>query len=117
MVLAESELRSPGRLFVKYSPSLMTEPADWNSETSFVAERMRDMGFTGAALAQRLQRRGERLMALLAHAKTTDCRDICTMQSIEDIVKRGWYLENAEIRPTKGAPVAERRQHLENAIA
>ena len=25
--------------------------------------------------------------------------------------------ENAEIRPTKGAPVAERRQHLQNTIA
>jgi hypothetical protein len=116
-VQAESALRSPGRLFVKYSPSLMTEPAAFNNETSFVAERMRDMGFTGAALTQRLERRRERLMALLAHAETTDCRDICTMQAIEDIVERGWYLENAQIRPTKGAPVAERRQHLENAIA
>jgi transcriptional regulator with XRE-family HTH domain len=116
-VQAESELRSPGRLFVKYSPSVMTEPADFNSETSFVAERMRDMGFTGAALTHRLERRRERLMALLAHAETTDYRDICTMQSIEDIVSHGWYLENAQIRPTKGAPVAERRQHLENAIA
>jgi transcriptional regulator with XRE-family HTH domain len=116
-VLAESELRSPGRLFVKYSPSVMTEPADFNSETSFVAERMRDMGFTSAALTQRLERRRERLMALLAHVETTDCYDICTMQSIEDIVSHGWYLENAQLRPTKGAPVAERRQHLENAIA
>jgi hypothetical protein len=116
-VHAESELRSPGRLFVKYSPSVMTEPADFNSETSFVAERMRDLGFAGAALTQRLERRRERLMALLAHVETTDCRDICTMQSIEDIVSHGWYLENAQIRPTKGAPVAERRQHLENAIA
>jgi transcriptional regulator with XRE-family HTH domain len=116
-VQAESELRSPGRLFVKYSPSVMTEPADFNNETSFVAERMRDMGFTGTALTHRLERRRERQMALLAHAETTDYRDICTMQSIEDIVSPGWYLENAEIRPTKGAPVAERRQHLENAIA
>jgi hypothetical protein len=95
----------------------MTEPAEFNDETSFVAERMRDMGFTGAALAQRLERRRERLMALLAHAETTDCRDMCAMQSIEDIVSHGWYLENAEIRPTKGAPMAERRQHLQNAIA
>jgi hypothetical protein len=47
----------------------------------------------------------------------TDYRDICTMQSIKDIVEHGWYLENAQLRPTKGAPVAERRQHLENAIA
>ena len=116
-VQAESELRSPGRLFVKYSPSVMTEPADFNTETSFMAERLREMGFSGAALTHRLERRRERLMALLAHAETTDCRDICTMQSIEDIVKHGWYLENAQIRPTKGAPVAERRQHLENAIA
>ncbi len=116
-VQAESELRSPGRLFVKYSPSVMTEPADFNSETSFMAERMRDLGFTGVALRQRLERRRERLMALLAHAETTDYRDICTMQSIEDIVEHGWYLENAQIRPTKGAPVAERRRHLENAIA
>jgi hypothetical protein len=116
-VQVESELRSPGRLFVKYAPSVMTEPADFNSETSFVAERMRDMGFTGAALTHRLERRRERLMALLAHAETTDCRDICTIQSIEDIVEHGWYLENAQIRPTKGAPVAERKQHLENAIA
>jgi hypothetical protein len=54
---------------------------------------------------------------LLAHAETTDYCDICTMQSIEDIVQHGWYLENAQIRPIKGAPVAERRQHLENAIA
>jgi hypothetical protein len=116
-VQAESELRSPGRLFVKYSPSVMTEPADFNSETSFVAERMRDMGFTGAALTHRLERRRERLMALLAHVETSDYRDICTMQSFQDIVKHGWYLENAQIRPTKGAPVAERRQHLQNAIA
>jgi hypothetical protein len=115
-VQAESELRSPGRLFVKYSPSVMTEPANFNSETSFMAERMRDMGFTGAALRHRLERRRERLMALLAHAETTDCRDICAMQSIKDIVQHGWYLENAQIRPTKGAPVAERRQHLENMI-
>jgi transcriptional regulator with XRE-family HTH domain len=116
-VQAASELRSPGRLIVKYAPSVMTEPADFNSETSFMAERLRDMGFTGAALRQRLERRRERLLALLAHAETTDYRDICTMQSIEEIVRRGWYLENAQLRPTKGAPVAERRQHLENAIA
>jgi hypothetical protein len=116
-VQAESELRSPGRLFVKYAPSLMTEPADFNSETSFVGERMREMGFTGAALTHRLESRRERLMALLAHAETTDSRDICTMQSIEEIVAHGWYQENAQILPTKGAPVAERRQHLHNMIA
>jgi transcriptional regulator with XRE-family HTH domain len=116
-VQAESELRSPGRLFVKYSPSVMTEPAHFNTETSFMAERLREMGFSGAALAHRLERRSERLMALLAHAETTDYCDICTMQSIQDIVSHGWYLENAQLRPTKGAPVAERRQHLENAIA
>jgi transcriptional regulator with XRE-family HTH domain len=116
-VLAESELRAPGRLFVKYSPSLITEPADWSSETSFFAERMRGMGFTGAALRQRIERRRDRLMALLAHMETTDYRDICTMQSIKEIAQSGWYLKNAEIRPTKGAPAAERRQHLKNAIA
>ena len=74
------------------------------------------MGFSGTALTHRIERRRERLMALLAHAETTDYRDICTMQSIEDIAQHGWYLENAEIRPTKGAPVAERRQHLQNTI-
>jgi hypothetical protein len=115
-VLAESEWRVPGRRFVKYAPSLMTEPAEWSSETSFWTERMRAMGFTGAALRQRLERRRERLLALLAHAETTDYRDICTMRSIEEIVERGWYLRNAEARPTKGAPVAERRQHLQNMI-
>ena len=106
----------PGRLFVKYSPSLMTEPAEWSSETSFWTERMRDMGFAGTALTHRIESRRERLMALLAHAETTDYRDICTMQSIEDIAQHGWYLRNAEVRPTKGAPVAERRQHLQNTI-
>jgi transcriptional regulator with XRE-family HTH domain len=116
-VQVESELRSPGRLIVKYAPSVMTEPADFNSEASFMAERLREMGYTGAALRQRLERRRERLLALLAHAETTDYRDICTMQAIEEIVEHGWYLENAQLRPTKGAPVAERRQHLENAIA
>jgi transcriptional regulator with XRE-family HTH domain len=115
-VLVESEMRVPGRLFVKYSPSLMTEPAEWSSETSFWTERMREMGFAGTALTHRIESRRERLMALLAHAETTDYRDICTMQSIQDIAQRGWYLRNAEARPTKGATVAERRQHLQNAI-
>jgi hypothetical protein len=115
-VLVESEIRVPGRLFVKYSPSLMTEPAEWSSETSFWTERMREMGFSGAALTHRIESRRQRLMALLAHAETTDYRDICTMQSIEDIAQHGWYLRNAEARPIKGAPVAERRQHLQHAI-
>jgi transcriptional regulator with XRE-family HTH domain len=116
-VLAQSELRVPGRLFVKYSPSIMTEPAEWSSETSFWAERVRDLGRTGSLLTQLIEHRRDRLVALLAHAETTDYRDICTMQSIEDIVRHGWYLRNAEVRPTKGAPVAERRQHLLNMIA
>jgi hypothetical protein len=77
---------------------------------------MREMGFAGAALRHRIESRRERLLALLAHAETTDYRDICTMQSIKDIAKHGWYLRNAEARPTKGAPVAERRQHLHNTI-
>jgi len=47
---------------------------------------------------------------------TTDYRDICTMQSLKDIAQHGWYLRNAEARPTKGAPVAERKQHLQNMI-
>jgi hypothetical protein len=38
------------------------------------------------------------------------------MQSIEEIAQHGWYLRNAEVVPTKGAPIAERRQHLQNAI-
>jgi hypothetical protein len=116
-VQVESELRSPGRLIVKYAPSVITEPADFTSESSFLAQRMREMGFAGAALHQRLERRRERLTALLAHAETTDSRDICTMQAIEEIVRQGWYLENAQLRPTTGAPVAERRQHLHNMIA
>jgi transcriptional regulator with XRE-family HTH domain len=115
-VLVESEMRVPGRLFVKYSPSLMTEPAEWSNETSFWTDRMREMGFSGTALTHRIESRRQRLMALLAHAETTDYRDICTMQSIKDIAQYGWYLRNAEARPTKGAPVAERRQHLQNMI-
>ena len=55
--------------------------------------------------------------SMVVYHSTTDSRDICTMQSIEDIVEHGWYLENAQLRPTTGAPVAERRLHLHTMIA
>ena len=116
-VQVESELRSPDRLLVKYAPSVSTEPADFHRETSFLAQRMREMGYTGAALRQRLARRHERLLALLAHAEATDARDSCAMQAIDEIVRQGWYVENAQLRPTTGAPVAERRLHLHPMIA
>ena len=78
----------------------MTEPAHFNTETSFVAERLREMGFSGAALTHRLERRSERLMALLAHVETTDCRDMCAMQSIEDIVSTaGIWRTPRSVRP------------------
>jgi hypothetical protein len=115
-VLTQSEIRVPGRYFVKYTPSLMTEPAEWISKDSFWAERMRDLGRTGPALTALIEHQRERLMALLAHAESTEYRDICTMQAIEDIARHGWYLRNATYRPVKSAPVAERREHLTNAI-
>jgi transcriptional regulator with XRE-family HTH domain len=115
-VLAQSEARVPGRLFVKHSLSIMTEPTEWSGEDSFWAERMRDMGRTGLALTQMIEHRRQRQIALLAHAETTDYRDIATMEAVEAIAKRGEYLRNAEVRATKFAPVAERRAHLANTI-
>jgi hypothetical protein len=63
-----------------------------------------------------IERRRQRQIALLAHAETTDYRDIATMEAVEAIAKRGEYLRNAEVRATKFAPVAERRAHLANTI-
>jgi hypothetical protein len=116
---AQAELRVPGRLFVQHALSLMTEPAEWSSEDSFWAERMRGLGRAGRALTQLIEHRRERQIALLAHAETTGYRDIATMEAVEAIALRGEYLRNAAIRPTnktKGAPAVERRAHLTNAI-
>jgi hypothetical protein len=115
-VLAQSEARVPGRLMVKHSLSLITEPAEWSSEGSFWAERMRGLGRTGSLLRQLIEHRRERLIALLAHAEAADYRDIATMEAVEGIALRGEYQRNAAIRPTKGAPVTERREHLANTI-
>jgi transcriptional regulator with XRE-family HTH domain len=116
---APSDLRVPGRRFVQHALSLMTELAEWSSEESFWAERMRGMGRAGRALTQMINHRRERQSALLAHAETTGYRDIATMEAVEAIALRGEYLRHAAIRPTnntKGAPAAERRAHLTNAI-
>jgi hypothetical protein len=115
-VLTQSETRVPGRLFVKYSLSVMTEPAEWSEEGSFWAQRMYDLGRRGASLRMTIEHRRERQIALLGNADSTDYRDISTMQAVRDIALHGWYLRNAEAVPTKGAPVAERRAHLTNAI-
>jgi len=115
-VLTQSETRVPGRLFVKYSLSVITEPAEWSSESSFWAQRMRSLGRSGEALRMMIEHRRERQIALLGNADSADYRDISTMQSVKDIALHGWYLRNATARPAEGAPVAERRAHLENAI-
>jgi transcriptional regulator with XRE-family HTH domain len=115
-VLTQSETRVPGRLFVKYSLSVMTEPAEWSSENSFWAQRMRALGRSGESLRMMIEHRRERQITLLGNADSVDYRDISTMQAAQDIALHGWYQRNAEITPTKGAPVAERRAHLTNAI-
>jgi hypothetical protein len=115
-VLTQSETRVPGRLFVKYALSVMTEPAEWSEEGSFWAQRMYDLGRRGESLRQMIEHRRERQIALLGNANSTDYRDISTMQAVRDIALHGWYLRNAEAVPTKGAPAAERRAHLTNAI-
>lgn len=112
-VLTKTEEQFPGRVFVKYGLSLITEPASWCNPSSHWARLIQQQGFD---VPRFLEYRSRRLAAFQRHVRTAIYRDICPEQAVELMVETGVYLANGQREPLVEVPPEARREHLLNVI-